>query len=54
MRLVDRRAGRAAMFVTESRFVTEPGRSHPVENGCAERVRLLDNALQESNAVNGN
>ena len=35
MRLVDRRAGHAAVFVTESRFVTGLGRSHPVENGFA-------------------
>ena len=35
MRLVDRRGGRAAVFTTESRFVTGLGRSHPVENGFA-------------------
>ena len=35
VRLLDRRAGRAAVFVTESRFVTGLGRSHPVENGFA-------------------
>lgn len=33
MRLIERRAGHAAVFVTESRFVTGLGRSHPVENG---------------------
>ncbi len=35
MRLIESRAGRAAVFVTESRFVTGLGRSHPVENGFA-------------------
>ena len=35
MRLIDRRGGRAAVFTTESRFVTGLGRSHPVENGFA-------------------
>ena len=33
LRLIERRAGRAAVFATESRFVTGLGRSHPVENG---------------------
>lgn len=35
LRLIERRAGQAAVFVTESRFVTGLGRSHPVENGFA-------------------
>lgn len=35
MRLIERRTGHAAVFVTESRFVTGLGRSHPVENGFA-------------------
>ena len=35
MRLIDGRGGRAAVFTTESRFVTGLGRSHPVENGFA-------------------
>lgn len=35
VRLAESRAGRAAVFVTESRFVTGLGRSHPVENGFA-------------------
>ena len=34
-RLVERCGGRIAVFVTESRFVTGLGRSHPVENGFA-------------------
>lgn len=33
LRLVESRAGQSAVFVTESRFVTGLGRSHPVENG---------------------
>lgn len=32
IRLIDRRGGRAAVFKTESRFVTGLGRNHPVEN----------------------
>ena len=32
-RLVERRGGRFFVFITESRFVTGLGRSHPVENG---------------------
>ena len=36
MRLIETCAGHAAVFVTESRFVTGLGRSHPV----GERVRL--------------
>ena len=35
LRLIEKRAGHAAVFVTESRFVTGLGRSHPVENGFA-------------------
>ena len=35
MQLVNRRGGRAAVFTTESRFVTGLGRSHPVGNGFA-------------------
>ena len=35
MRLIERRGGHVAVFVTESRFVTGLGRSHPVENGFA-------------------
>lgn len=35
VRLIDRRGGRFGVFVTESRFVTGLGRSHPVENGFA-------------------
>ena len=35
MRLIERRRGCAAVFTTESRFVTGLGRSHPVENGFA-------------------
>ena len=35
MRLIEKRSGHAAVFVTESRFVTGLGRSHPVENGFA-------------------
>ena len=35
MRLIETCAGHAAVFVTESRFVTGLGRSHPVENGFA-------------------
>src|SRR5690606_17275869 len=35
VRLVERRDGRSAVFITESRFVTGLGRSHPVENGFA-------------------
>lgn len=34
-RLVASRGGQSAVFVTESRFVTGLGRSHPVENGFA-------------------
>ena len=34
-RLVERRKGRYGVFVSESRFVTGLGRSHPVENGFA-------------------
>ena len=33
--LVEKRGGRLFVFVTESRFVTGLGRSHPVENGFA-------------------
>ena len=35
MRLIERRGGHAAVFVTEFRFVTGLGRSHPIENGFA-------------------
>lgn len=35
MRLIESRAGHAAVFATEWRFVTGLGRSHPVENGFA-------------------
>ena len=35
MRMIERRRGCAAVFITESRFVTGLGRSHPVENGFA-------------------
>ena len=35
LRLIEKRAGHAAVFVTQSRFVTGLGRSHPVENGFA-------------------
>ena len=34
-RLVEKRGGRFFVFITESRFVTGLGRSHPVENGFA-------------------
>ena len=33
--LVEKRGGRFSVFITESRFVTGLGRSHPVENGFA-------------------
>lgn len=35
MQLAKKRGGRSAAFITESRFVTGMGRSHPVENGFA-------------------
>ena len=35
LRMVDRQSGRWEVYVTESRFVTGLGRSHPVENGFA-------------------
>ena len=35
MRLIERRGGHAAVFVTEFRFVTGLGRNHPIENGFA-------------------
>lgn len=35
LRMVDRRSGRWEVYVTESRFVTGLGRSHPVESGFA-------------------
>lgn len=35
LQLVQGRAGEAAVFTTESRFVTGLGRSHPIENGFA-------------------
>lgn len=35
LRMVDWRSGRWEVYVTESRFVTGLGRSHPVENGFA-------------------